>query len=92
MKLLISLLALTFITFSCGKECDESTGRKIPLDLSKLSLSGDFNGTFGSMKINFPNDSTTVLTYQENGNTYELTYQIDTINQTYEVYEEKFVN
>jgi hypothetical protein len=92
MKLLISLLAFTFITFSCGVECDESTGRKIPDDLSKLPLSGEFNGTYGNMKINFSNDSTAILTYQENGNTYELTYQIDTISQTYEVYEEKFVN
>ncbi len=86
---MIILVAVIFITVSCGEECDQSTGKIIYQDFSKMQLSGEFEGTFGDMKINFLNDSTAVLTYKENGNTYELTYQIDTIGQTYEVQETK---
>jgi hypothetical protein len=92
MKLIIILVAVLIITVSCGEKCAESTGKTIYQDLSKMRLSGEFKGTYGDMNINFPNDSTAVLTYKENGNTYELTYQIDTIGESYEVQETKPIN
>ena len=92
MKLIIILIAIIFLLVSCGKECAESTGKTIYQDLSKMPLSGEFKGTYGDMKIDFLNDSTAILTYKENGNTYELTYQIDTIGEYYDVQEAKPIN
>jgi len=44
------------------------------------------------MEIKVSNDSVAIITFKENGNTYELTYKLDTIGQYYETYEQKYIN
>jgi hypothetical protein len=91
-KKLIILISIAFAVISCAKECEVSTGKTVKIDLSALPLTGAFKGKDKDMEIKVSNDSVAIITFKENGNTYELTYKIDTIGQYYETYEQKYIN
>lgn len=90
-KLLLVTL-VSFVLFSCEKECFQERNTLEAVNLKNLRPTGDYilDNFLSNEKITFnAADSTATIKYIENDTTYEFIYNVKTIG-TYESEQEKF--